>query len=117
MGRRIWLVIAVAAAVLAVVAANAPGASQEKRSSSVTKGLDYFHARQGANAGFGDPSTTGWVIMAAAANKEPIDGTAWRKGGEKSGVVSADRRPCRGGLGQLPALLLTDDNGLRRRAP
>lgn len=81
MGRRIWLVIAVAAAVLAVVAANAPGASQEKRSSSVTKGLDYFHARQGANAGFGDPSTTGWVIMAAAANKEPIDGTAWRKGG------------------------------------
>ena len=85
MSRKIWLALALAVIVAASFAAGAVAAKQkvasDPRPKTVTKGLDYFHARQKADGGFGTMSATAWVIIGAVASGERIGSTAWTLGG------------------------------------
>ena len=81
MSRKIWLALALAVIVAASFAAGAVAAKQkvasDPRPKTVTKGLDYFHARQKADGGFGTMSATAWVIIGAVASGERIGSAGW----------------------------------------
>jgi len=81
MGRKIWLALALAVVVAVSFAAGAVGAKHkaapDPRPKTVTKGLDYFHARQKTDGGFGTMSATAWVIMGAVASGERVGSTMW----------------------------------------
>ena len=81
MGRKIWLALALAAIVAVSFAAGAVAAkhkaASDPRPKTVTRGLDYFHARQKTDGGFGTMSATAWVILGAVASGERIGSTAW----------------------------------------
>lgn len=81
MGRKIWLALALAVIATASFAAGAVAAKQEPtsdpRPKAVTKGLDYFHARQKTGGGFGTMSATAWVILGAVASGERVGSTMW----------------------------------------
>jgi hypothetical protein len=81
MGRKIWLALALAVIVAAGFAASAVAAkhkaASDPRPKTVTKGLDFFHARQKADGGFGTMAATAWVILGAVASGERIGSTGW----------------------------------------
>ena len=81
MGRKIWLALALAVIVAAGFAAGAVAAKHEAasdpRPGTVTKGLDYFHARQKVDGGFGTMAATAWVILGAVASGERVGSTMW----------------------------------------
>ena len=81
MGRKIWLALALAAIVAVSFAAGAVAAkhkaASDPRPKTVTRGLDYFHARQKTDGGFGTMSATAWVILGAVASGERVGSTAW----------------------------------------
>jgi hypothetical protein len=51
--------------------------SADPRPKTVTKGLDFFHARQKTDGGFGTMAATGWVILAAVASGERVGYPFW----------------------------------------
>lgn len=81
MGRKIWLALALAVIVAVSFAAGAVAAkhkaASDPRPKSVTKGLDYFHARQKVDGGFGTMAATSWVILGAVASGERVGSTVW----------------------------------------
>ncbi len=81
MGRKIWLALALAVIVAVSSAAGAVAAkhkaTSDPRPKTVTKGLDYFHARQKADGGFGTMAATAWVILGAVASGERVGSTMW----------------------------------------
>jgi hypothetical protein len=81
MGRKIWLALALAVIVAASLAAGAVAAkytaAADPRPKTVTKGLDYFHARQKTDGGFGTMAATAWVILGAVASGERVGSTMW----------------------------------------
>ena len=84
MSRRVWLVLAIAALVAASFAASVVAAKRatEDRPKQVTRGLDYLHARQRDNGGFGSPENTAWSIMGAVASGERMGDGAWHVKGK-----------------------------------
>jgi len=86
MGRKIWLALALAVIVAASVAAGAVASQHNtvttSRPKTVTKGLDYFHARQKADGGFGTMSATAWVVLGAVASGEGVGSSAWTVAGK-----------------------------------
>ena len=84
MSRRVWLVLAIAALVAASFAASVVAAKRatEDRPKQVTRGLDYLHARQRDNGGFGSPENTAWSIMGAVASGERMGDSAWNVKGK-----------------------------------
>jgi hypothetical protein len=87
MGRRIWLALALAALLAAVVAASLAGASPRHASSSrpayITKGLDFIHSRQQTNGGFGSMANTAWGILGGVASGERMGSGLWTVAGKK----------------------------------
>lgn len=85
MGRKIGLALALAATL--AVGATAVGAAARRdtqtdpRPKTVTKGLDFFHARQKPDGGFGSMAGTAWVIIGAVASGERIGSSMWTVGG------------------------------------
>ncbi len=81
MSRKIWLAFALAlmtASAFAAAGAAAPqSAGADPRSRSVLRGLDYLHARQESNAGFGSMPNTAWALLAIAASGERQQSAAW----------------------------------------
>jgi len=81
MGRKIWLALAFAAIVTVSSAAGAVAAKHraaaDPRPQTVTRGLDYFHARQKVDGGFGTMAATAWVILGAVASGERVESTMW----------------------------------------
>lgn len=81
MGRKFWLAIALAAALAVGLAASASALKRDTqtdpRPRSVTRGLDYFHARQKEDGGFGSMAATEWVIIGAVASGERIGSSMW----------------------------------------
>jgi hypothetical protein len=81
MGRKTWLAFALAVIVTASFAAGAAAAkhraASDPRPKTVTKGLDYFHARQKTDGGFGTMAATAWVILGAVASGERVGSTMW----------------------------------------
>lgn len=73
-------------ALLAGVALPAAAAAADDRPQSVTKALDYIHARQVASGGFAasggmdGPGITPWAVLAIVAGQERP--TAWNTGGK-----------------------------------
>ena len=53
-------------------------ASERTRAKYTTHGLDYLHARQGADAGFTNPENTAWAILGMIAKRERQGTSAWR---------------------------------------
>jgi hypothetical protein len=84
MSRRIWLGVAVASLVAVSFAASGVAARRatDDRPKSITRGLDYFHARQGDDGGFGTPANTAWTILGAVAAGERMGSSAWTKKGK-----------------------------------
>jgi hypothetical protein len=84
MSRRAWLVVAIGALVAASFAASVVAAKRvtEDRPKQVTRGLDYLHARQRDNGGFGTPENTAWSIMGAVASGERMSASAWHVKGK-----------------------------------
>ncbi len=84
MSRRIWLGLAVAALVAVSFAASVVAARRatEDRPKTVTRGLDYFHARQADDGGFGAPANTAWTVLGAVASGERMGSAAWSKKGK-----------------------------------
>ena len=86
MGRKIWLALALAVVVTVSFAAGAVAAkhkpASDPRPKTVTKGLDYFHARQKSDGGFGTMAATAWVILGAVASGERIGSDSWTIGGK-----------------------------------
>jgi len=85
MSRKVWLALALAAVVAvgfsAVAVAARHKASTDPRPKTVTKGLDYFHARQLKDGGFGTMASTAWVILGAVASGERMGSPMWTVGG------------------------------------
>ncbi len=81
MGRKIWLAFALVVIAATCSAAGAVAAKQkaatDPRPKTVTKGLDYFHARQKTDGGFGTMAATAWVILGAVASGERVGSTMW----------------------------------------
>lgn len=81
MGRKIWLALALAVIVAVSFAAGAVAAkhkaASDPRPKTVTKGLDYFHARQKVDGGFGSMAATAWVILGAVASGDRVGSTMW----------------------------------------
>ena len=81
MGRKIWLALALAVIVAVSFAAGAVAAkhkaASDPRPKTVTRGLDYFHARQKVDGGFGTMAATAWVILGAVASGERVGSTMW----------------------------------------
>ena len=76
--------LAIAALVAASFAASVVAAKRatEDRPKQVTRGLDYLHARQQDNGGFGSPENTAWSIMGAVASGERMGASAWHVKGK-----------------------------------
>ena len=81
MGRKIWLALALAVIVAVSFAAGAVAAkhkaASDPRPKTVTKGLDYLHARQKVDGGFGTMAATAWVILGTVASGERVGSTMW----------------------------------------
>jgi hypothetical protein len=84
MSRKIWLGVAIAALVAVSFAASvvATRRAKEERPQHVTRGLDYFHARQGDDGGFATSSSTAWVVLGAVASGERMGSSAWARKGK-----------------------------------
>jgi hypothetical protein len=86
MGRKIWLALALAVVVTVSFAAGAVAAkhkpASDPRPRTVTKGLDYFHARQKSDGGFGTMAATAWVMLGAVASGERMGSDSWTIGGK-----------------------------------
>jgi hypothetical protein len=84
MSRKIWLVLAVAALLAGSFAASvvATRRAAERRLTTTTHALDYLHARQGSDAGFGNPQNTAWAILGMIAKGERQSSSAWRVKGK-----------------------------------
>ncbi|NLE23235.1 MAG: terpene cyclase/mutase family protein [Actinobacteria bacterium] len=84
MSRRIWLGLAVVVLVAVSFAASGVAARRagESRPKTVTRGLDYLHARQADDGGFGAPANTAWAILGAVASGERMGSAAWTKNGK-----------------------------------
>ncbi len=84
MSRRIWLVVAIGVLVAASFAASVVAArrASEDRPKQVTRGLDFLHARQRENGGFGNPENTAWSVMGAVASGERMGSSAWHVKGK-----------------------------------
>ena len=84
MSRKIWLGVAIATLVAVSFAASVVAArrASEDRPKHVTRGLDYFHARQGDDGGFGTPANTAWAVLGAVASGERMGASAWTKKGK-----------------------------------
>jgi hypothetical protein len=84
MSRRIWLGVAVATLVAVSFAASVVAARRatEDRPKQVTRGLDYFHARQRDDGGFATPANTAWAVLGAVASGERMGSSAWSKKGK-----------------------------------
>jgi hypothetical protein len=86
MGSKFWLALTLAAALVVGVAATAAavrGDTQaDPRPTTVTRGLDYFHARQKADGGFGSMNDTEWVIIGAVASGERMGSSMWTVAGK-----------------------------------
>ena len=86
MGRKIWLALALTAALAVCIVATAAAvrrdAQTDPRPKTVTKGLDYFHARQKTGGGFGSMTATEWVIIGAVASGERIGSSMWTVAGK-----------------------------------
>ena len=84
MSRKLWLLLAVAALLAASFAASVVAAkrSSETRVKYVTRGLDYLHARQGDNGGFGSAENTAMAVMGAVASGERMGHSAWHVKGK-----------------------------------
>ncbi len=76
LSRRLVFALAVFAAVLVA----APAAALAARPPSVTHGLDYLHAQQRTDAGFGTPIATIWTVIGAVATGERMGATVWKQG-------------------------------------
>lgn len=76
MSRRLVFALAVLTAVLVA----APAAALAARPVPVTHGLDYLHAQQRTDAGFGTPIATIWTIIGAVATGERMGATVWKQG-------------------------------------
>jgi hypothetical protein len=81
MGRKIWLALALAVIIAVSFAAGAMAAKHKAapglRPKTVTRGLDYFHARQKVDGGFGTMAATAWVVLGAVASGERVGSTMW----------------------------------------
>ena len=86
MRRKFWLTLALAAALAVGITASATALRRspdtDPRPTSVTRGLDYFHSRQGLDGGFGSMSATLWVILGATASGERIGSSMWTIAGK-----------------------------------
>ena len=84
MSRKIWLGVAIATLVAVSFAASVVAArrASEDRPKHVTRGLDFFHARQGDDGGFGTPANTAWTVLGAVASGERMGSSAWTKKGK-----------------------------------
>jgi hypothetical protein len=84
MGRKIWLVLAVAALLTASFAASVVAARRatEDRSKYVTRGLDYLHSRQGDDGGFGTVENTAMAVLGAVGSGERMGQSAWHVKGK-----------------------------------
>jgi hypothetical protein len=84
MSRKIWLGVAIATLVAVSFAASVVAArrSSEDRPRHVTRGLDYFHARQGDDGGFVTPANTAWTVLGAVASGERMGSSAWTRKGK-----------------------------------
>lgn len=84
MSRKIWLGLAIATLVAVSFAASvvAVRRATEDRPRYVTRGLDYFHARQGDDGGFATPANTAWAVLGAVASGERMGSSAWTKKGK-----------------------------------
>lgn len=84
MSRKVWLVPAIAALVAASFAGSVVATKRvtDDRPKEVTRGLDYLHARQQDNGGFGSPENTAWSIMGAVASGERMGESAWHVKGK-----------------------------------
>ena len=79
---RAVLLAAIAAALAVLSAAVAAAGGSDPRPGTVTRGLDYLHARQGATGGFGSPEGTAWAVLGATASGERVGNSAWTVGGK-----------------------------------
>jgi hypothetical protein len=79
MSRKIWLLLAIAALLAVSFAAGVVAARRvtENRTKYVTRGLDYLHARQVDDGGFGSPENTSMAVMGAVASGERMGNSAW----------------------------------------
>jgi hypothetical protein len=86
MCRKFWLALSLVAALavcLTATAAAIKGDSQtDPRPKTVTRGLDYFHANQKTDGGFGSMAATQWVIIGAVASGERIGSSMWTVDGK-----------------------------------
>jgi hypothetical protein len=84
MSRSIWralaLVLGAAAALAAAPDVFGTSAHAQTRPRQVLRGLDYIHAQQRTDAGFGTAANTSWAILAAAASGERITTDTWKVG-------------------------------------
>ncbi len=81
MRRKFWLTLALAAALAVGITASAAALKgspdTDPRPTSITRGLDFFHSRQGLDGGFGSMSATVWVVLGATASGERIGSSMW----------------------------------------
>jgi Prenyltransferase and squalene oxidase repeat len=86
MGRKVWLALALAVIVTVSSVAGALAAQRtataDPRPATVTKGLDFFHARQKSDGGFGTMAATEWVMLGAVASGERVGSSAWTVDGK-----------------------------------
>ncbi|MEZ5125509.1 MAG: prenyltransferase/squalene oxidase repeat-containing protein [Thermoleophilia bacterium] len=86
MSRTVWpllvlgFVALAAYAMLAVAPSHAVAA--DARSQATLHGLDYLHARQEADAGFGSMPNTVWAILGLVASGERAGSQAWKVSGD-----------------------------------
>lgn len=64
------------------IATGAPAARAESRPQPVLRGLDYLHAQQDDNGGFGSMPDTSWALLAIVACGERADSAAWKIAGK-----------------------------------
>jgi hypothetical protein len=86
MSRWIWPALLLAVIVTATFAATTTAAKRkaqpDPRPKTVTKGLDFLHATQKTNGGFGTMANTAWGIMGAVAAGERMGSSMWKVGGK-----------------------------------
>ncbi len=86
MGRRSWVGLALAtvlaASVVAASMAPVAGGAVAPRPTTVTEGLDFLHAHQRADGGFGSMANTSWGILGAVASGERMSSSLWTHAGK-----------------------------------
>jgi hypothetical protein len=86
MGRRTWLTLALATLLAAGSVTSLAGASPrsvtDPRPRTITRSLDFLHAHQQTNGGFGTMANTTWAILGAVAGGERMGSSLWTIAGE-----------------------------------